>query len=928
MPYPASPPAPPALITTPSKEVTYPTQAPHVVSTSGLPPVARHKMLPYSVGVGSPIAEVESLPTIATFVQQAGASQASLLGSSTTTGYLLKKNLPPSASKQLVQAVDSKQKLNDKTDGSGDQASTRQEQLSASALSMTLHRLVTAQTVIQQPKANASVGVIEPSQSAAPFADASRSLVYSFSGATQQPGSRTGQSSQNAAEAAVMSGLSDAIILDEFAQETLAQEEAGTPTKRGLEIRAQASDQAPLLLPLPTLDQPAGNPLSVPPTVPGVPPTLPNPSAPSNQPTSPNQTTSPSPTQSVPSGSSPPGTTPSADSVIELTADRQEYDELHKTFTAEGKVLMRFRGALLDADRVQVNLDNRLAVAEGNVALTRGNQVLRGQRLEYSFVQGTGTLLNARGEIFIPKAGTDLAIGTRSDNEGVTIARPVSDRVTAAQPTQNVGSPDSLGIGIGFGRDISRVPGGVPQGGQIRRLRFEADQIDFTPDGWVAKNIQITNDPFSPPELVLKAEQATLTRVSPLRDEVRTRRPRLVFDQRLTLPVFVPVIALDRRQRSPALFRFGYDDEDRGGLFIERSFDILSADPLRVTFTPQFFLQRALSNGGNPFKAENFGFKVGINADPGPFTTIRGKASFTTLDVNDLENNVRASLRARQIVGSHILALDYTYRDRLFNGSLGFQTVQSSLGAVVLSPKILLGKSGIELTYQAGFQYVTADTDRLDLLEANRTNNRISLGRFGATAQLARGFTLWQGTALPPTQTEGLRYSPVPLTPYVNLGVTLRGVVNAYTSGDTQQNLIASVGLSGQFGHFSRDYLDYTAFSISYAQFIGSGQSPFLFDRTVDTRILSIGVTQQLYGPFRIGFQTSINLDSNNQFSTDYILEYSRRTYAIVLRYNPVLAIGAIGLRISDFNWTGGTDTFEGADITPVEGGAILRRDE
>lgn len=874
-------------------------------------------MQPYSVVSGSPVSAMERLPTVSTFVQQVGVSQAALLGTSTTTGYLLKQNLQPRDFKPSIQTIGLKQKLNDKTDGSGEQQAPRSSgQVSASTVSVLLHRSSIAQAAIAQTKAKEPFGIVQ-SQSALPLSDAPRSVVYSFSGTTQQPVAGAAQSSQNASEAAIMSGLSDAIVLDEFAQETLSQEEAGTPEKPGLGIHAQASDQAPLLLPLPTLDQPSGNPIPAPTPVPG-------------QLITPPGTPTQPPSPQIPPSSSPPpsGGISGVGSVIELTADRQEYDEQRKVFTAEGNVLMRFRGALLDADRVQVNLNDRFAVAEGNVALTRGNQVLRGQRLEYSFVQGAGNILNARGEIFLPQAGTDLAIGARGDSEGVTIARPVSDRVTAAQPTQNVSSPGSLGIGIGFGRDISRVPGGVPQGGQLRRLRFEADQIDFTPDGWVAKNIQITNDPFSPPELVLKAEQATLTRVSPLRDEVRTKRPRLVFDQRLTVPVFVPLIALDRRQRSPALFRFGYDDEDRGGLFIERTFDILSADPLRITFTPQFFLQRALSNGGNPFKAENFGFKVGINADPGPFTSIRGKVSFTTLDVSDLENNVRASLRARQLVGNHTVALEYSYRDRLFNGSLGFQTVQSSLGAVVLSPKILLGNSGIELTYQAGFQYVTADTDRLDLLQPDRTNNRISLGRFGATAQLARGFTLWQGKALPPTRAEGLRYSPVPLTPYINLGVSLRGVVNAYTSGDTQQNLIASIGLSGQFGHFSRDFFDYTAFSIGYAQFIGSGQSPFLFDRTVDTRILSIGITQQVYGPFRIGFQTSINLDSNNQFSTDYILEYSRRTYAIVLRYNPVLAIGAIGLRISDFNWTGGTDTFEGADITPVEGGVILRRDE
>ncbi len=901
MPYPASPPAPPALITTASKEINHSLPAPLAASALNSP--AAHESPPYPVGSGSPMSEMESLPTAVAFVQQAGVSQASLLGTSTTTGYLLKKNLQLRFSNPLAQAVNSKQKLNDNVDkGSGEQ----EYKPSGMQPSVSTVTLPSQRSIAPQPITRESFGVAAQLQTAA-ASDSPSSIVYSFSGTTQQ--------AQNAAEAAVMSGLSDAIVLDEFAQETLAQEEAGTTARSGLEIRAQAPNQTPLLLPLPTLDQPAGNPVPAPvPTLDQVPvqpgaPALPGQNAPAK----------PSPQT---------GTPPGAESVIELNADRQEYDEQRKLFTAEGNVLMRFRGALLDADRVQVNLENRLAVAEGNVALTRGNQVLRGQRLEYSFVQGVGTLLNARGEIFLPQVGTDLGVGARGDNEGLTIARPVSDRVTAAQPTQSVSSPGSLGVGLGFGRDISRVPGGVPQGGRVRRLRFEADQIDFTPDGWVAKNIQITNDPFSPPELVLKAEQATLTRVSPLRDEVRTKRPRLVFDQRLTLPIFLPLFASDRRERSPALFSFGYDDEDRGGVFVERTFSVLSSGTLRFTVTPQFFLQRALSNGGNPFKAENFGFRLGLNADPGPFTTIRGKASFTTLDLNDLENNVRASVRARQLVGSHILALEYSYRDRLFNGSLGFQTVQSSLGAVLLSPRIFLGSSGIELTYQAGFQYVTADTDRVDLLSPNRTNNRLSLGRFVSTVQLARGFTLWQGKALPPTPAEGLRYSPVPLTPYVNLGVTLRGVASAYTNGDTQQNLIASVGLSGQFGHFSRNFFDYTAFNISYVQFVGSGQSPFLFDRTVDTRILSVGITQQIYGPFRIGFQTSINLDSSNQFSTDYILEYSRRTYAIVLRYNPVLAIGAIGLRISDFNWTGGTDTFEGSDITPVEGGVLLRRDE
>lgn len=110
--------------------------------------------------------------------------------------------------------------------------------------------------------------------------------------------------------------------------------------------------------------------------------------------------------------------------VIELTADRQEYDDQRKVITAQGNVVLRFREALLNADRVEVNLPNRIIVAQGNVALTRGQQVLRGQRFEYYFVQDSGVILNASGELYSPTAGSDLSF---SPTPGST-APPPSDR--------------------------------------------------------------------------------------------------------------------------------------------------------------------------------------------------------------------------------------------------------------------------------------------------------------------------------------------------------------------------------------------------------------------------------------------------------------------------------------------------------------------
>ncbi|MFB8787719.1 MAG: DUF3769 domain-containing protein [Potamolinea sp.] len=612
----------------------------------------------------------------------------------------------------------------------------------------------------------------------------------------------------------------------------------------------------------------------------------------------------------TPNPATPPAAAPTSISgVIELVADRQEYNEQQQVVTATGKVSLRFREALLEADRVSINLPNRIVVAEGNVSLTRGQQVMRGQRFEYSLVQDSGVIFNASGEFYTPTAGTDFDILSPSG----TVGRPLSNRIVSDRPLQGVTNAGGYSFVIGAGRNIEN--GAAPQsGGTINRVRYQAERVDFDGKGGIATNVRITNDPFSPPELELRADKARFTRLEPLVDEVVATRPRLVFDQGLELPVFPNRLTLDRRQRDPSPFNIGYDGGDRGGVFIERRFDIINNPSVRFSVTPQYFIQKATIGGGGIIDPSVFGFKTQLNATINSRTTLTGRTVLTTLDPDNFENQLRASLRLKHIIGTtlpHILNVEYSYRDRLFNGSLGFQTVQSSLGAVVTSPVIPLGNTGVNLSYQAGAAYINADTDRIDLLDAVRTNDRVSLGRLQASATLSKGFTLWRGKGLPATPTEGLRYTPTPVVPYLQLNTVLSGVGSAYSNGDTQESLSGTVGIVGQVGHFSKKFLDYTGFNLSYTQVARGNLSPFLFDRVADTSVLSGGITQQVYGPFRAGFQTALNLNTRQEISTDYFVEYSRRSYSILLRYNPKLELGSISLRISDFNWGGNPGPFD-----------------
>ena len=91
---------------------------------------------------------------------------------------------------------------------------------------------------------------------------------------------------------------------------------------------------------------------------------------------------------------------------------------------------------------------------------------------------------------------------------------------------------------------------------------------------------------------------------------------------------------------------------------------------------------------------------------------------------------------------------------------------------------------------------------------------------------------------------------------------------------------------------------------MSYTQAFSSGKSPFFFDQVSDVRVLTAAIIQQIYGPIRLGIQQSWNLDSGSVFDSVYSLEYARRTYSVLVRYNPNQGLGEFLIRISDFNWT------------------------
>ncbi len=552
---------------------------------------------------------------------------------------------------------------------------------------------------------------------------------------------------------------------------------------------------------------------------------------------------------------------------LNVVSDRQEYDINTQVFVAEGNAVINYKKSELKADRVQLNTKTQEVVAEGNVFFTRGDQKIRGTKLTYNYGNVKGELLNASGSV-------DLGKLTSSE-----VSRSPAEIATNSITISPIGS-------------------GNTSEGQVRRVGFIAERLILDGETWTADNLRVTNDPFTPPELELTTSKATLTPISPTQNRLDLESPRIVFDQGFSLPLPVNSITLDRFQRfAPALV--GFDRLDRDGVFYQQSFDVVTQPNLSFQLSPQLLLQRAFSSQNGFSGFDILGIVATLNGAFDDGSTLSARASFSGLDFTKIDSLLRFNASYQlPVFGNHTLLSQYAFRDRVFNGSLGFQDVNNILGTTLLSPNYVLGDSQISFNYQAAVQLVGAVRDDI------QPNTVGSLIRLQGAVSLSRAFPLLRGEPLPAEKETGLRFSPQPVVPKLDAFVSAQGVNSLYSNGANQAVLYGTVGLAAEVGHFAKDFLDYTGLTLSYTQAFASGKSPFLFDRVADTRSLTAGIVQQIYGPFRLGLQQSWSLDSGNLFDSVYSLEYARRTYSVLVRYNPNQGLGEFLIRISDFNWT------------------------
>jgi Protein of unknown function (DUF3769)/LptA/(LptD N-terminal domain) LPS transport protein len=614
----------------------------------------------------------------------------------------------------------------------------------------------------------------------------------------------------------------------------------------------------------------------------------------------------------APKPAKPPNTNPLSGGTIELRADEQEYDSKEQIVTATGNVRVRFRNALLKADQVTVDIQSRKAVATGNVLLKRGEQILKGDRFDYDFGNDKGAVSSASGEVYQPTLERDADIAKAASSPAASNRFPdpsLAEQLERDQPVTRIERRGTSTGVIGTDQAIEFQPPPVPSG-TVTRLRYRADKLEFDGKVLTGTGVRVTNDPFAPPELELRADKATFQSVGPGLNRINAENARITIEQSFNVPLVIAQLAVGQRALEDNPFGVGYDNDDRGGLFFERNFKLASTPNLEWKLTPQYYAQRVIAKD-KLFSLDSVGVKTSLNASLSPGTNFEATAALTSLEPSVIGNSLRSKLAVIQDVdlptGKHKVVAESAYRERVFNGTLGFQDIQSSLGIGITSPKIALGETGLVFDYNAGFKLLNAGTDRVGI---GASDGRVTLGRVQMAANLTKSWRLWEGVGPDPNDRSTYNYSPIPVIPYLQLNTGLNAKVNSYTNGESQSLYGYNVSLQGQVGHFTAPAFDYTGFNIGYSQGFLNGTSPFLFDRFLDTRVVTAGINQQLFGPLRLGVQTSINVDTSRPIGTDYYLEYSRRTFSVQLRYNPVLQLGSIGFKLNDLDWRGQADPF------------------
>ncbi|NOL47924.1 protein of unknown function DUF3769 [Synechococcus sp. MIT S9220] len=460
--------------------------------------------------------------------------------------------------------------------------------------------------------------------------------------------------------------------------------------------------------------------------------------------------------------------------------------------------------------------------------------------------------------------------------------------------------------------------------GQISRWRVQASQVFITPDGWTAKRMGFTNDPYTPAQTRIDAENVIATELNNGDILIKSERNRLIIEEQLPIPVS-RTQRIEKEEEVVNRWVLGTDNGDRSGFFVGRLLESMKlTDNINLDLEPQFLVQRAIDGNNNSYVSPGtsidssnatqdnaigdlFGLEAKISGELLGWET-KAEADISTFNPSNFMNGSRfrgdiSRYFSLPWIGSVKSRLFGAYRFRTWNGSLGETDVYSAYGGFLEKRGGWnWGKLSNSYIWRFGLGNYQAEsftsTNLIDTLRANFYGSMNS------------SYPLWIGKPAALTPDAAYRYSPVAIVPGLKVNTNINTTLAAFGDGSNQRTVSLSGGPTLTLGTFSKPFLDYTQISISGGGTLRQGASPFSFDQAIDLGTLGIGITQQLAGPLVFNAGVSLNVDPNSEFYGDVInsnieFRWQRRSYDVGFYYNPYEGIGGFRFRLNDFNFTG-----------------------
>ncbi len=139
--------------------------------------------------------------------------------------------------------------------------------------------------------------------------------------------------------------------------------------------------------------------------------------------------------------------------------------------------------------------------------------------------------------------------------------------------------------------------------GTISRWRVQASKVLITADGWEADRMGFSNDPFTPAQTRIDAEDVIAREQANGDVLISARRNRLIVEERLPIPVTRRQL-IQKEEEVENRWVVGIDNKDRDGFFVGRNLKpidhrISLSTGEQFMVQPQFMVQRAIDGDFN-----------------------------------------------------------------------------------------------------------------------------------------------------------------------------------------------------------------------------------------------------------------------------------------------------------------------------------------